>query len=98
MRNLKLASGLVVGCLLLAWGMVGGCEPYEHCGEVKTCGSKTLFSCTADYVGCRFKSSDGHSWSCTGTDPSDGYAWSCSGTSCETAAQEASDWCFAQSR
>lgn len=61
---------------------VAGCDPWEECDEIKVCGGKTLYACGI-YDQCRFKSSDGHSWSCKGTD-------------CETAGTEAADWCLGQ--
>lgn len=102
MRNVKPASGLVAGALLAVLGGFAGCGPNELCGHSRSCGSKTLFACMTDDTDrsdYRYKSSDGDSWSCTGT-----RVWSTDGTtrswdtaSCKVAAQEAADWCFSQS-
>ena len=85
----RVAIVTVAGLGLLGLGMSAGCyDPVEHCGVVKSCGSKTLSACSNDAVDpqCRYKSSDGHAWSCS----------NCNGTGCGTAAQEAVDWCFSQ--
>jgi hypothetical protein len=92
MRKMKLVFGLAVGAL----GMSVGCGPFEECSRIDTCGSATLYACST-HEGCRYKSSDGHSWSCNATeDPPYGHV-SCSSTSCSTAAQEAADWCAYES-
>jgi hypothetical protein len=89
-RSVRVTMNLACGSLLLGLGMLAGCiDPGEHCGQIRTCGSKTLSSCSSDNGDGsqhRYKSSDGHSWSCTNN----------SGTGCETAAQEAADWCYSQ--
>ena len=85
----------LLGSLLLGTGCV---DPVETCSQLRTCGSKTLSGCSND-ADCRYKSSDGHAWSCKGTKVQSTYgdSYSCTGSSCEIAAQEASDWCFSQS-
>jgi non-reducing end alpha-L-arabinofuranosidase len=96
---MRRTSGLAVGCAMLALGILATCDisaPSETCEVVRTCGSKTLSSCRlADlYDGRRrYKSSDGRSWSCT-CDNSHGGAGG--GSGCETAGQEAADWCFSE--
>jgi hypothetical protein len=95
--TMKIAFGLAVGCLLLGAG--AGCLGLdEECHEVKTCGGKTLWACTDYEHGCRWTSSDGQSWSCTGRQRPGRYGDDlvCDDTACKTAAQEAADWCFSQ--
>ena len=103
----RVATMIVGGPLLLVLGMFVGCSPVEHCSQIRTCGDKVLFGCTdVDYSACRYKSSDGHAWSCSGDRLSGGYgggysdeysSLTCNGPSCATAMQEAIDWCYSQS-
>jgi hypothetical protein len=94
--TMKLVSGFAAGALLV--GVGAGCAPSsEKCWEIKACGSKTLSACTNYESGCRYKSNDGHSWSCTGSKSGNGETLNCDVPICETAAQEAADWCFSQS-
>jgi hypothetical protein len=100
MRRSFLVRVGIVGSLLLGLAMVARCgDPVEECWQLRTCGGKTLSGCT-NYSGCRYKSSDGHAWSCSGDKGNDGYGdyslTTCNGPSCATAAQEAVDWCFGQ--
>jgi hypothetical protein len=94
MRRRTLAALLVAS----GAGLAGCGAPAESCWQIKSCGSKQLSACTNYESGCRYESSDGHSWSCSGNQVRDEYGTSlaCTGTPCEVAGQEAVDWCFSQ--
>jgi hypothetical protein len=88
MKNTKLAVGLVVGSCLLALGLIAGCgssSSSEQCQKAMDCGSQSLSACCTD-TNCRYKSSDGQTWACSGSGASN----------CQSAAQSAANWCLAQ--
>ena len=73
--------------LLLAVGMFAGCgsgssSSPEQCQVATTCGSYTLSACCTN-TQCRYKSSNGQTFACAGTD-------------CNAAANDAANWCLNQ--
>lgn len=82
-----LKKAFVLVSLVLAVGTFTGCgsgssSSSEQCEVATTCGSYTLSACCTN-TQCRYKSSNGQSFACAGTD-------------CNAAAQDAANWCLSQ--